>query len=256
MSLAYEAMMFAREAHKDQKRKYTGDIRTTERGLIDAMRTLYACGLRVEWIAECCGIPPTAIRNFVANKGLSRDMTRFHEAPPCLAEAGEEFRQIPWAMWYYASDFGRVIGMSPTQPGRLVRSTPLPNGYMQLKLTENDGAARHNYLHRTVLRVFKGEPDFGLQGAHGDGDKSNNRLNNLRWATPTENAADKALHGTLLFGSLSPHAKLNEVLAASIKRRLDQGERQCDVAESLQVPVSRVANIAQNKTWKHVEVAS
>lgn len=36
----------------------------------------------------------------------------------------------------------------------------------------------------------------GMEGCHGNGDKSDNRPENLRWATHVENEQDKDLHGT------------------------------------------------------------
>ena len=47
-----------------------------------------------------------------------------------------------------------------------------------------------------VVLAFLGPPPFpGAHAAHFDGDKLNNRLSNLRWASPAENEADKRRHG-------------------------------------------------------------
>jgi hypothetical protein len=59
-------------------------------------------------------------------------------------------------------------------------------------------------VHHLVLEAFVGPRPAGHEAAHGDGDKTNNALANLRWATPKENAADRYRHGTVLFGTRHP----------------------------------------------------
>jgi hypothetical protein len=49
-----------------------------------------------------------------------------------------------------------------------------------------------------------------MEACHGDGDSANNRLGNLRWDTPTNNHADKILHGTTNRGERSGTAKLTD----------------------------------------------
>lgn len=250
MSLAFRAMQFAREAHKDQRRI---DLRTVDRRIVAALVALYESGLQVSWIARELGVSTTAIRNYVANHDLARKPDMFEGAPFCLAQDGEYFRRLEWASDYFVSNYGRIVGMTTAKPGTILKPSENPEtGYFSVKLIETDGVARHNYVHRTVLRAFCGEVADGIQGAHRDGNKANNRLDNLRWDTPAGNASDKIEHGTLLIGSGHPNSKINEEMAAIIKRMLLSGDRQADISRTLDVHISCVANIAQDKTWKHV----
>lgn len=254
MNIAFRAMQFAREAHKNQRRI---DLRTVDRRIVTALIALYESGLQVSWIASELGVSATAIRNYVANHGLARKPGMFDGAPVCLAQAGEEFRKLEWAGDYFVSNYGRIVGMTAAKPGTILKPSENPEtGYFSVKLIEVDGMARHNYVHRTVLRAFCGDVAVGMQGAHRDGDKANNRLDNLRWDTPTGNAADKIEHGTLLIGSGHPNSKINEEMAATIKRMLLSGDRQADISRTLDVHISCVANIAQDKAWKHVRSAN
>ncbi|WP_208609489.1 HNH endonuclease signature motif containing protein [Streptomyces atriruber] len=51
--------------------------------------------------------------------------------------------------------------------------------------------------HFLVCVAFHGpRPTASHQVAHGDGDPTNNRPCNLRWATPAENSAGAVRHGT------------------------------------------------------------
>lgn len=58
------------------------------------------------------------------------------------------------------------------------------------------GKAHHRLVHRLVLEAFVGPCPEGMEACHWDGDPTNNRLENLRWDTRSENHRDAARHGT------------------------------------------------------------
>lgn len=257
MGIAYEAMIFARHVHRAQQRKYTGNMRTTPPETIELMSNLYASGIKVRDISEITGIPVSAIRNYVANHDLIRIESMFHIGAQLLADIGETFKIIPWAPSYFVSDFGRIIGMTLCQSGTILNPSSLPkSGYLMVKIVESDGVTRHNYIHRIVLRVFRGEPPNGMEGAHNDGDPGNNRLNNLRWDTHSRNDADKDIHGTRPIGSKHANSKINEETAEKIKSLLSSGKSQVDISRGLGVHISCIANIAQGKAWRHIKSPS
>jgi hypothetical protein len=51
-----------------------------------------------------------------------------------------------------------------------------------------------------VLITFVGPRPLGAFGLHNNDDPSDNRLSNLRWGTPAENAADRMVNGGQRFG--------------------------------------------------------
>lgn len=58
------------------------------------------------------------------------------------------------------------------------------------------GKHRNVYVHEIVLRVFVGpRPSPVHEALHGNGDRGDNRLDNLRWGTVQENADDRERHG-------------------------------------------------------------
>lgn len=57
-------------------------------------------------------------------------------------------------------------------------------------------------VHRLVLEAFIGPRPPGMYGCHNNGNPTDNRLRNLRWATPRENVADMHRHGTSRWGTI------------------------------------------------------
>jgi hypothetical protein len=126
---------------------------------------------------------------------------------------GETWRDIPGYPGYQVSNLGRVRSLdrviqaqrrngikNVTLKGRLLKPRPLPNGYLRASL----GAGSDEYIHRLVLLAFVGECPPGMECAHDDGNRANNRLANLAWKTPTANNADKRRHGTVMIGDKNP----------------------------------------------------
>ncbi len=123
---------------------------------------------------------------------------------------GEQWRQIVDMPGYEVSNMGRVrsywrlrrrsgsgrgtesfISDEPT----LMKLRNHGQGYYCLALRK--GGEYHDFLlHRIVLEAFVGPCPEGLECRHLDRDKHNNRLTNICWGTPQENAADRILHGT------------------------------------------------------------
>jgi len=69
--------------------------------------------------------------------------------------------------------------------------------YLLYRLHKN-GNTRSVYAHRLVAETFLGLPPFPkAEVAHGDGNRLNNHVSNLRWATHLENIQDAVRHGTI-----------------------------------------------------------
>lgn len=114
----------------------------------------------------------------------------------------ERWRAIPgYEGAYEVSDQGRVRSVPRRDgrgwriKGRVLAERPLPNGYLRVSLWKQ-GKGSDPYIHRLVLLAFVGPAPQGTEACHGDGVRTNNRLENLRWDTPSGNAADKKRHGT------------------------------------------------------------
>lgn len=128
----------------------------------------------------------------------------------------EEWRDIPGWQGYRVSNRGNVECCRKIRkrgdPGGWRRKTLTVNthGYYQVAVCCGDANKANLIVHRLVARVFIGPRPDGMQVAHGDGNKLNNDIRNLRYATPKENNADKAEHGTRQIGVNAVGVKLTE----------------------------------------------
>lgn len=58
-----------------------------------------------------------------------------------------------------------------------------------------EGSPKYLLVSRMVLTAFVGECPAGMEAAHNDGNPENNKLNNLRWDTHSNNQLDITKHG-------------------------------------------------------------
>ena len=93
----------------------------------------------------------------------------------------ERWRAVPGYDAYEVSDLGRV-----RRGPRVLRDQPHNGGYRHVQLW-TDGKPRTGLLHVLVARAFIGPTPADHDVNHIDGDKSNNTLSNLEYATRSEN---------------------------------------------------------------------
>jgi len=93
-----------------------------------------------------------------------------------------------------------------------------------------------------------------MEGCHfPDRNPANNRVENLRWGTRLENAADKIKHGTQarLPGEKNPASKLTGEQVDEIRRRRKAGETLTSIAKDFGIIFQQVSLIALGKSWSH-----
>lgn len=104
----------------------------------------------------------------------------------------EEWRPVVgWEDTYEVSNLGRFKSL---RTARVLNPWENRYGYKLVTLSVNR-KRKHLLVSREVLKSFKGTPEEGIQALHWDGDKSNNRLSNLRWGTASDNMQDALRQG-------------------------------------------------------------
>ena len=93
---------------------------------------------------------------------------------------------------YEVSDQGRVKSYRRDKNGRILRPGRMPAGYLSVALGRNNSQC----VHKLVLIAFVGAAPAKHECLHANGVPSDNRLENLRWGTRTENIKDAVKHGT------------------------------------------------------------
>ena len=103
--------------------------------------------------------------------------------------------------------------------------------------------------HRIVMEAFVGPRPEGMECCHYDGDRLNNRLDNLRWDTPKNNHKDTVRHGRFYQGHNNKQAKLTKEQADAIK---NDPRVQRRIAEEYGVSPQTVCRIKKGRTYIHV----
>lgn len=86
---------------------------------------------------------------------------------------------------YAISNLGRVKNL---KTGNIIKPDTEEKGYKRLTIKVN-GVKKHFAIHRLVAFAFIPNPQNLPQVDHIDNDKSNNRVDNLRWVSNKENAS-------------------------------------------------------------------
>lgn len=96
----------------------------------------------------------------------------------------EVFKTIPGYENYSVSNIGRV---RDDESGLLVRVGNHNKGYKNVHLFDNNGQCKKYLIHRLVAQAFIPNPENKFFVDHKNGDRADNRLENLRFCTRTEN---------------------------------------------------------------------
>ncbi len=160
-------------------------------------------------------------------------------------------RVVPGYEKYFVTDSGDVFSTHSGKPRKL-KTFFNHHGYAQVGLCKKD-KCKNWFIHRLVLETYLGPPLEGQQGCHLDGNKPNNSLSNLAYATAKENTQQKKQHGTYQSGEKNPFAKLSESDVMQIRERFKRtGARVCnanELAKEFGVSAGNIRLLVNNKSW-------
>lgn len=122
------------------------------------------------------------------------------------------------------------------------------SNYFQIELTKNENVKKH-LIHRLVLLTFNGESKLDVN--HKDGNKLNNRLDNLEYVTKSENTKH-AYDNKLMTrkGTKHNNSKFSKKDLKKVKKLLSQGMLQKNIAKIFNVDSSTISKIKTNVTYK------
>lgn len=131
-----------------------------------------------------------------------------------------------------------------------VRQSQSTNGYIGAYLN-----GRRVSVHRLVCLAFHGLPPSDLhEVAHKNGDRTDNRPENLRWATRSENALERREHGvTGPRGEMQGRSVLKNQEVCAIRNLLKAGKlSQSEIAAAFGVARTTISSIGTNRNWRHI----
>jgi hypothetical protein len=136
---------------------------------------------------------------------------------------------------------------------RIVKSRVLnqyndKDGYKNVKLSDKSKVTTHK-VHTLVLESFVCKRPERHQACHLNGKRDDNRLENLSWGTPLQNAKDKKRHGTEVNGERNGLSKLKDNDVREIRKSNKSHE---ELAKIYGVRASHISKIRKKKAWKHI----
>lgn len=164
--------------------------------------------------------------------------------------------------FYQISNLGRtrsvdrIDSSGNRRKGRIRKPHFTKFGYALVNLCK-EGKVKHFLVHRLVAIAFIPNSENKEQVNHIDGNKKNNRLDNLEWATRSENvlhALDTGLLNTR--GVLNNKSKVNEIQVRKIRmlRETDPKKYTYKVlGKMFGISSVMAGDIVKRNHWKHVD---
>lgn len=160
---------------------------------------------------------------------------------------------------YEVSNLGRCRSAKSTCGTRigLVLRPGLSRGYQRVVLV-NLEIRKNIQVHRLIYESFVGPIPAGMQINHKNGQKADNRLENLEVVTPSENT----LHGFRSLGrkpvknpqpgAENGRAKLTEAQLPEIFRLRELGWSQQRIADKLGIHQTNISRVLLGQSWNTV----
>lgn len=161
----------------------------------------------------------------------------------------EEWRPIKnYEGLYEVSNLGKV---RIVKTGGVRKASVTPFGYYRLCLSRND-RMESRFLHRLVIEAFKECPEGKTMVNHINGDKLDNRLENLEWVTASENVNHAYKLGLMnKKGENNGRNKLTVQKVVEIKNMLKSKEPQVRIAKKYGVTPGTIWKIKFKKIWNY-----
>ena len=168
----------------------------------------------------------------------------------------ETWRIYPYNRNYAVSDFGRVMRITPaqnTEPGYILSPGTATGGYQVVGLYPDDKPTKR--IHKLVLETFVGPCPKRHEGNHKDGNKANNRLDNLEYLTKKENFEHAIRTGLFnVKGENHPQSKLTDDDIREIRRLFhEEGLSKYRIGRIMNIDRRYIGKILSGERWGHVK---
>jgi hypothetical protein len=171
----------------------------------------------------------------------------------------EEWKDVNDFDGYEVSNFGNVRGKNRLKKGRhglrLTNGQPMKQvfnkkGYPEVRFRKE--GTHTKLVHRLVAKAFVPNHDNKSQVNHIDGNKLNNRADNLEWVNNSENQ----LHAYKLglqpsrAGEKNNKAKITDKDVTLLKQLYNSGKSVVEVSKTMNISLGSTRHIIYGRTWK------
>lgn len=165
---------------------------------------------------------------------------------------GEEWRiAYQCERRYFISSLGRMKSFAKKYP-RILCPAYDRKGYLFVGVRFK-GRKVSRPIHRMVAFGFLGIPPEGATDVnHKDGNKINNRTENLEWTSHVLNMKHAKDMGLMRFGEKHGQAVLTNSIVKELRIRVGNGEQIAHVASEFNVSQSTARNAVYGRTWTHI----
>lgn len=168
----------------------------------------------------------------------------------------EEWKEVPDTEGcYQISNLGRLRRMHRQawrKPFTIAQGFIAGNGYWHHSISSN-GKAGTIYPHQAVAKLFVKGFKKGLQVNHKDGNKLNNRWDNLEWVTRSQNMKHAYANGLSPVGINHHKSKLNPEKVLEIRERWNKNPHdQRALAKEYGVHQRTIWQVIHRIVWNHV----
>jgi len=167
--------------------------------------------------------------------------------------------------YYKVSNFGNVKslrrkimtskGHYHTVNSRVMVLKKDTNGYSSVILSKNQITNQFR-VHRLVADAFIPNVENLKCVNHIDGNKKNNKVENLEWVTHSENSRHSVKIGLTQkkdnSGVNNPRSRVNDSIVILIRNDFNNGLSHGELMKKYNLPSSTISNIKLKKTWTHV----
>jgi len=188
------------------------------------------------------------------NKWLQKIIKENIIVKPNLNFQNEIWKRIKYFPEYEVSNFGRVKSFKRDIINGKIRKFYIDiYGYKTITLIKNSKLKTFT-IHRLVIQAFKSNPENKSQINHIDGNKLNNKIENLEWCTCSENLKHAYKLGLKSNkGEKASGAKLTEGQVLEIRELYKTRKYTYNsLGEIYKISYQSISDIIKRRTWTHI----